>query len=42
MKMLVEVKGITDFKKLIDYKEKIENSGWKGHYLIVGAVMVFR
>jgi hypothetical protein len=35
--ILVEVKGITDFKKLIDYKDKIENSGWKSFYLIVGA-----
>lgn len=35
--ILVEVKGITDFKKLIDHKDKIENSGWKSFYLIVGA-----
>lgn len=35
--ILVEVKGITDFKKLIDHKDKIENSGWKSCYLIVGA-----
>lgn len=35
--ILVEVKGTTDFKKLIDYRYKIEDSGWKGFYLIVGA-----
>lgn len=35
--ILVEVKGTTDFKKLIDYRYKIEDSGWKSFYLIVGA-----
>lgn len=35
--ILVEVKGITDFRKLINYKDKIEKSGWNGHYLIVGS-----
>lgn len=35
--ILVEVKSVTDFKKLIEHKDKIENSGWKGHYLIVGS-----
>lgn len=35
--ILIEVKGITDFKKLIEHKKKIEDSGWKSYYLIVGA-----
>lgn len=37
VEILVEVKSTTNFEDLIIYKDKIINSGWKSHFLIVGA-----
>lgn len=37
IEILVEVKSTTNFETLFQYKNKIEESGWKGHYLIVGS-----
>lgn len=37
IEILVEVKSTTNFEKLTCYKNKIINSGWKGHFLIVGS-----